>query len=77
MPTGSNHAVAVANGKVALELALRWRRTEMQSARGLSMSCRVELGETSLAFLVHRTVQDSDVLDVIDAVQKVMAHASA
>jgi dTDP-4-amino-4,6-dideoxygalactose transaminase len=35
-----------------------------------------ELAETSLAFLVHRTVQDSDVGDVIDAVQKVMTHAS-
>ena len=36
-----------------------------------------ELGETSLAFLVHPTVQGSDVLDVIDAVQKVMIHASS
>ena len=36
-----------------------------------------ELGETSLAFLAHPTIQDSDVLDVTDAVQKVMTHASA
>ncbi len=36
-----------------------------------------ELGETSLAFLVHPTIQDSDVGDVIDAVQKVMSYASA
>jgi dTDP-4-amino-4,6-dideoxygalactose transaminase len=36
-----------------------------------------ELGETSIAFLVHPTIQDSDVSDVIHAVQKVMAIASA
>ncbi len=36
-----------------------------------------ELGETSLALLVHPTIQDSDVLDMIRAVQKVMTHASA
>jgi dTDP-4-amino-4,6-dideoxygalactose transaminase len=36
-----------------------------------------ELGETSLAFLTHPTIRDSDVLDVIHGVQKVMRHASA
>ena len=36
-----------------------------------------ELGETSLAFLAHPTIRDSDVSDVIHAVEKVMAHASA
>ena len=34
-----------------------------------------ELGETSLAFLVHPTLQVSDVADMIDAVRKVMAIA--
>jgi len=36
-----------------------------------------ELGETSLALLAHPTIRDSDVSDVIHAVEKVMAHASA
>ena len=35
-----------------------------------------ELGETSLAFLVHPTMADADVSDTITAVQKVMEHAS-
>lgn len=36
-----------------------------------------ELGETSLAFLVHPTITDSDLDDTIQAVRKVMRHASA
>ena len=36
-----------------------------------------ELGETSLAFLVHPTLSDSDIGDTITAVRKVMSHASA
>jgi hypothetical protein len=36
-----------------------------------------ELGETSLAFLVHPTLSDSDIDDAIAAVRKVMGHASA
>ena len=35
-----------------------------------------ELGETSLVFLVHPTLSDSDVRDTITAVEKVMEHAS-
>jgi len=37
----------------------------------------VELGETSLMFLVHPTVSTNDVDTVCDAVQKVLRHASA
>ena len=36
-----------------------------------------ELGETSLTLLVHPTIQDSDVVDVIEVVHKVMTHAAA
>jgi len=36
-----------------------------------------ELGETSLAFLVHPTLSDADLTDTIQALQKVMEHASA
>ena len=36
-----------------------------------------ELGETSLAFLVHPTMTDPDVNDTITAVKKVMEHASS
>jgi dTDP-4-amino-4,6-dideoxygalactose transaminase len=36
-----------------------------------------ELGGTSMAFLVHPTIQDTDVQDMIHAVEKVMIHASA
>ena len=35
-----------------------------------------EFGETSLMFLVHPTLSDSDIHDTIAAVQKVMGHAS-
>ena len=35
-----------------------------------------ELGETSLMFLVHPRLSDSDIQDTIAAVQKVMEHAS-
>ena len=35
-----------------------------------------ELGETSLAFLVHPTMDDPDIHDTITAVRKVMEHAS-
>ena len=34
-------------------------------------------GETSLAFLVHPTIDDSDVQDMIDAIEKVMTFASS
>jgi len=36
----------------------------------------MELGETSLMFLVHPTLSDSDIEDTVAAVQKVMGHAS-
>jgi dTDP-4-amino-4,6-dideoxygalactose transaminase len=36
-----------------------------------------ELGETSLAFLVHPTLIESDIQDMVEAVHKVMHHASA
>ena len=36
-----------------------------------------ELGETSLAFLVHPTISDADISDTIEAVRKVMQHATA
>lgn len=41
--------------------------------------CRIaeELGETSLAFLVHPTIAGADIEDTIRAVQRVMEHASA
>ena len=34
-----------------------------------------ELGETAMMFLVHPTLSDSDMLDVVRAVEKVMAVA--
>jgi dTDP-4-amino-4,6-dideoxygalactose transaminase len=36
-----------------------------------------ELGQTSVAFPVHPTIQDCDVQDMIDAVEKVITHASS
>ena len=36
-----------------------------------------ELGETSLAFLVHPTLSQADIQDTVEAVHKVMHHASA
>jgi dTDP-4-amino-4,6-dideoxygalactose transaminase len=41
------------------------------------LSVAKELGETSLAFLVHPTMSDADVNDTIQAVEKVMKFASA
>ena len=36
-----------------------------------------ELGATSLAFLVHPTISEADISDTIEAVRKVMQHATA
>ena len=40
------------------------------------LSVARELGETSLAFLVHATLSDQDMRDIAAAVEKVMQHAS-
>jgi dTDP-4-amino-4,6-dideoxygalactose transaminase len=49
--------------------------TQFRPQRELTVA--KELGETSLAFLVHPTLAEADIGDTIEAVQKVMAHASA
>ena len=43
---------------------------------GRRLPAAKELGETSLTFQVHPTLSDSDILDTIAAVQKVIGHAS-
>jgi len=57
-------------GEIYLEKAFDGIRPESR------LRVAKELGETSLAFLVHPTLSDDDIRDTISAVHKVMEHAS-
>jgi dTDP-4-amino-4,6-dideoxygalactose transaminase len=55
------HAIALANGTVALELALE------------RLPVAQELGGTSLMFLVHPTLSEKDMVTVADIAEEVFA----
>ena len=63
--------------RVSPAVAVRfiWRRLST-GLPGAAPARRQQLGETSLMFLVHPTLSESDIGDTISAVQKVMEHAA-